>query len=250
VNAVITSLMNSKDLYIKDFEGKSADITEYQRNPSQYYLIYKNHKESSSYQALNTTPTLNKLSKFDIAYKIYQIEDAENFKGSDLSTPVLDEKVAFDATNLETNKESVKLLYKKLEEADAYASEKSTTQKITDFLFPTAYGKDLHDRILIAAIIFTSSSAIAYLFSFYTIGTISAAAGIVFWMLYWFDLNDCKEWTARRYDFTAPVVGNFEVKFYCADLNQVCKEITKLGTVTVNGNLQSITYCSELNPGL
>jgi hypothetical protein len=193
LTAAVSSMMKSGDVYLKDFEGKDVSIDEYKVNPNQYYLVFKKAPGASSYRALNTTVSplgdVKTDKRFNLSYKIYDlVGEGSGFKGANLGTPVLDETLSLDANPfmMLKNKDAIFAFFDSLKANTQLASNKSFSGKVSDFLFPTAYADDFQKSLLITAIVFTSVSGIAYLFSFYTIGTISAAGSITFWLLYFF----------------------------------------------------------------
>ncbi len=193
LNSAVDSLMRSGDLHIRDYNGNSVSSEEYKLNPAQYYLIYKKDQNANSYQALNTSIVNQQGSNdFTINYKIYSnIVSPETFQGASLSAPAVTDSVLLSASPLALmqNKDAINALMKRLSSSAQLAG---TKNPVTDFLFPTAYGESSYrDKLMITAIVFSSVAVLSYLFAWYRFGTLNAAIGLTFWLLFWF--NDDEE---------------------------------------------------------
>lgn len=192
LTAAVSSMMKSNDLYIKDFDGKDITIDQYKLNPSQYYLVFKKLPDSSSFRALNTSiapvaADLKTDSHFTITYKIYDVVgDGSSFKGSSLGTPKVSQTLTLDSNpfKLMENRAAIQTFLDNLKANTQLASQKSFSSKLSNFLFPTAYAYKQKQDFMIMGIVFSSVSVISYLFSFYTVGTITASVGIVCWIIY------------------------------------------------------------------
>lgn len=196
VNFAVQKMMESSDLYIKDFNGANVSSETYRMNPSQYYLLFKESKESESYAALNTATSLANLgvanSSVAIEYKIYKISgNIADFKGEKLGNPSIEDSIVLETTllGMASNKEKVDALIERLKASEVFASS-GLLMQLDNFMFPKAYAgidTDTYSgKLLLTAIIFSSLAVIAYFFSWYTTGTISMAVGITMWFLYWF----------------------------------------------------------------
>jgi hypothetical protein len=196
VNFAVQKMMESSDLYIKDFNGVNVSHEAYRLNPSQYFILFKESKESLSYAALNTSTVLANPSaqnkSIAIDYKIYKITgDIKDFKGQLLGAPSIQDSVVLEATllGMASNKEKVDALIERLKSSEIFASSGFLMQ-LDNFMFPKAYAgidTDTYSgKLLLTAIIFSSISVISYFFSWYTTGTITMAVGITMWFLYWF----------------------------------------------------------------
>ncbi len=196
LNSAVAAMMKAGDMYIKDFEGKDISLDQYKLNPGQYFLVFKKSVEATSFAALNTTVSpiadMKADKRFTLTYKIYDVSGAgKDFKGSNLADPKITKSLTLDGNPAEllSNKAAISAFIDAIKETKL-ADSKTFSNKVSNFLFPTAYASwsysDFNDSLWITALVFTSVSAVAYLFSFYTVGTISAAGAITFWLLYFY----------------------------------------------------------------
>ncbi len=191
MNAAVTAMMNDQDLYIKDISGNDISVDDYRLNPSQYFVLFNYDEQKNEYRALNTAALGDSTTVYNLGYKIYKVSgDIASFNESVLGEPAIDESLILEANlaSIIINKDKIEDFIKSIRDADELVlNQPSIMNKVSDFLFPTAYaGTSTEDKYLTVAIVFTSVSVIAYLLAARNVGVISVAVAISFWFLYWF----------------------------------------------------------------
>jgi len=191
MNAAVDVMMKNGELYIRDLSGNEVSPETYRLNPSQYFVIFNENTAANEYQVLNTAAVGDSVTSYNLGYKIYKVTgNVADFNESVLGDPTINESLVLDANlaSLIINRDKINDFIKSIKDANDLASNQSSMMnKVSGFLFPTAYaGNSTEDKYLTVAIVFTSVAVIAYLMAARGVGLVSVAVGISFWFLYWF----------------------------------------------------------------
>lgn len=179
LDGVISSLVSSGNLSIKDSRGKDVTFQDYKLNPTQYFLLMKIRPSADQYRALKTSvvsdlsdrDSLAKNRAIALTFEVFEMTGpTANFTSEQLPEPVINEKFSINtAGNTISNFNNIaemKGLLDRVKEKLKLASAPSTFDRFENFLFPTAFAASHEEQLLTTAIVFSGVSLTTYLFGF------------------------------------------------------------------------------------